>query len=242
MSRIYGQITDINHDKIRDFFEKRFDKDHPLASIMLRNAEDHVADKRNAKEKELVDRLLIGTKTPFTVLDVGSGLGRWATNLLDRIQCYDGVDFTQSYIDASRHIFSEYPHIQFYQGLASEIDQQPLQTKSYDLIIVTALMLYMNDIEIEALMQIISRFLAPGGRLYIRESISVMDQRLTLKDFHSDELNADYNAIYRTTQQYENVFHAHLQHCELQSSDLMLDATLGAREETNQRYWFFVKK
>lgn len=239
MSRIYGETADINHEKIRDFFEKRFDKDHPLSSVMLRNSEDHIAENRNHNEKILMDRLLADAKKPLSVLDIGCGMGRWATNLLDRIAVYDGVDFTTSYVDASNELFKDYPHIRFYQGLASEIDQQPLQLAHYDLIIIAGLLIYMNDNDVNKLMNITDQLLADDGMFYIRESISVIDQRLTLKDFHSDELNADYNAIYRTTAEYEKIFDTHLHHLKLQSSGLMLDKTLGAREETNQRHWFF---
>lgn len=239
MSRIYGETADINHEKIRDFFEKRFDKDHPLSSVMLRNSEDHIAERRNQNEKVLLDRLLSDVKKPLSILDIGCGMGRWATNLLDRIAVYDGVDFTSSYVTASNEMFKDYPHIRFYQGLASEIDQLPLQLAHYDLIIVAGLLIYMNDNDVVKLMNIIDKLLAKEGLLYIRESISVMDQRLTLKDFHSDELNADYNAIYRTTEDYEEIFAAHLHGLNVASSGLMLDKTLGAREETNQRHWFF---
>lgn len=239
MSRIYGETADINHEKIRDFFEKRFDKDHPLSSVMLRNSEDHIAENRNHNEKILMDRLLADAKKPLSVLDIGCGMGRWATNLLDRIAAYDGIDFTTSYVEAANKIFKDFPHIRFYQGLASEVGQQPLQLPHYDLIIVAGLMMYMNDSDVLKLIQSIDKLLGVDGFLFMRESISVMDQRLTLKDFHSDELNADYNAVYRTTTEYEKIFDMHLHHLKLQSSGLMLDKTLGAREETNQRHWFF---
>lgn len=239
MSRIYGETADINHEKIRDFFEKRFDKDHPLSSVMLRNSEDHIAEKRDQNEQHLMNRLLSDVSQPLSILDIGCGMGRWAANLHDRIALYDGVDFTTSYVEASNQLFKDYPTIRFYQGLASEVDQQPLQAASYDLIIVAGLLIYMNDSDVVKLVDIINKLLAKDGRLYIRESISVIDQRLTLKDFHSEELNADYNAIYRTSEDYEKIFDTHLHHLKLQSTGLMLDKTLGAREETNQRHWFF---
>lgn len=34
--------------------------------------------------------------------------------------------------------------------------------------------------------------------IYILDTISVLDTRLTLKNFYSSELESDYNAIYRT--------------------------------------------
>lgn len=51
----------------------------------------------------------------------------------------------------------------------------------------------------------ISRRMKSGSQIYLRESISVMGQRLTLSNFYSEELQSEYCAIYRTPEEYLNI-------------------------------------
>ena len=43
---------------------------------------------------------------------------------------------------------------------------------------------------------------ASNKTIYIRETLSFLETRLTLKDFFSENLEADYNAIYRTDDEF----------------------------------------
>lgn len=71
--------------------------------------------------------------------------------------------------------------------------------------------------------------------LYIQESISLMEGRLTLNKFESKDLKTDYSAIYRTKQEYEEYFKTNA--FNIIKTDLLLDNKSGAREETNAQYW-----
>ena len=64
-----------------------------------------------------------------------------------------------------------------------------------------------------------------------------MDSRLTLKDFYSDELETDYNAIYRTENEYREFFQK-LNCNEIHSSVVFKE--LNKRSET--QYMSFVMK
>ena len=238
-TRIYGTKSTIEASKVKRFFEARFSKENPLASVMLRGQSgDDVAEKRNRKEQELLLSLLDTTK-PLHVLDIGCGMGRVYANLKDYIASYDGVDFAENYIEAANQMFGG-QDVAFYQMSATDLDKSKLR-QTYNTIIITGLCVYLNDEDIAILINEINNLLEIGGSVYFRESISVMENRLTLKDFPSTELNADYNAIYRTSAEYEQFFKDHLQGFKIQSTDLLLDEELGARKETNQRYWFMIK-
>lgn len=239
MSRIYGQKESIDSKKVNAFFEKRFSRENPLASVMLRGDEnDGIAEKRDQNENWLLTSLLhINGKV--SVLDIGCGLGRWATNMANRLEFYDGIDFARSYVDAANESFQDNDTVNFYQMSATDIDKGKLHSACYDLLIINGLNVYLNDEDVDTLVKTLPTFCHAGSKIYFRESVSLMPHRLTLKDFPSDELNSEYNAIYRTTQEYEEYFLKYLTDFKCTKSDLLLTKELGSREETNQRFWFF---
>ena len=236
--RIYDKKVSIDTNKVHEFFEKRFIKSNPIASVMLSgNVHDGVAEKRNQNETELLLGLL-NYSEPFKILDLGCGLGRLADNLISHIDFYDGIDFTRNYIDVANSKYLDNSNVNFYHMSAVQPNVAILIRK-YNLITITALMLYLNDDEIDVMMGSLFKYTKNKSQIYIRESISILHQRLTLKDFHSEELNVDYNAIYRTKIEYENFFLKHLfsQGFKIVTSGLFLKGELVNREETNQMYW-----
>jgi hypothetical protein len=104
--------------------------------------------------------------------------------------------------------------------------------------------MYINDDQLEKLYYNINIFTQNGSFLYIQDTISLLETRLTLKDFDSEELKTKYNAIYRTNTEYESLFNKHLPEFKLvkNGTELLLDKNSGAREETNARYWCFRKE
>ena len=66
------------------------------------------------------------------------------------------------------------------------------------------------------------------------EPVSCMDVRLTLKDFYSEGLEADYNAIYRTPKEYLNAFE-NLNCNKIFSDDIFKD--LSDHSETKYMYF-----
>ena len=67
------------------------------------------------------------------------------------------------------------------------------------------------------------------------EPVSCMDVRLTLKDFYSEGLEADYNAIYRKPDEYLEVFE-NLNCNKIFADDIFKD--LSDHSET--KYMYFV--
>lgn len=233
--RIYNEPVRIDPQKINLFFEKRFSKDNTLASVMLRANEDGIAEKRNDNEV-LVFQSLVKPVGEYSILDIGCGLGRWVDNLRGNIAHYDGIDFTRQYIDSARNMYSQCPQASFHHMSALDMDRSKLAS-SYDIIIITALCLYLNDEDINHLFATLSDYTHANSLIYLRESVSVLPGRLTLKDFPSEELHVEYNAIYRTSAEYEKMLRKNIASCEILSTELLLTKELGAREETNQRYW-----
>ena len=91
--------------------------------------------------------------------------------------------------------------------------------------------MYINDSELSKIFEMY-RNLSPEY-IYLQESVSIMETRLTLKDFESKEMNVNYSAIYRTSEEYEKYFDGF----DIIDTGLLLNEKNGSREETNARWW-----
>lgn len=72
----------------------------------------------------------------------------------------------------------------------------------FDIVIITGVLIYFNDDTIKKMIKDLNSLCASNKTIYIRETLSFLETRLTLKDFFSENLEADYNAIYRTDDEF----------------------------------------
>jgi SAM-dependent methyltransferase len=239
IGRIYGEKTDIDSESVRTFWNNNAKKDSSLKSVLLGyDFGENSADLHNKKEANIVlDFIGNGKKN---ILDIGCGIGRWAYNLKPVIQKYDGIDFSEEFIKAAGNNFKGVDEIKFYCMSATDIDITKLKEK-YEVIIVAEVSMYINDEGLEKLYNYINNFSQNGSLLYIQDTISLLERRLTLRDFDSKELKTKYSAIYRTKAEYEMLFEKYLPKFKINGTELLLDKESGAREETNARYWRFNK-
>ena len=240
--RIYGAKTVIDSEKIKNFWNNNAKKDSSLKSVLLGyDFGENSADLHNRKETEIVLDFIGSDKK--TVLDIGCGIGRWAYNLKPVIKTYDGIDFSEEFVNAANSNFKDFSEINFYCMPAVEIDTVKLLEK-YDAVIAAEVSMYINDDELHKLYGYINKLTGKGSLLYIQDTTSLLETRLTLKDFDSKELKTKYNAIYRTRAEYETLFGRYLPEFKLKEerTELLLDKDSGAREETNARYWCFRKE
>ncbi|MDR2488587.1 MAG: class I SAM-dependent methyltransferase [Desulfovibrio sp.] len=239
-SRIYGGKIAIDPCRVNTFFEQRACGDNPLASVMVRPAsDDGIAEKRNANEAALV-RALLGGRGLLRVLDLGCGAGRWVANLEGRILSYAGVDFTEQYIRAAGNAYADRKEVTFHHRPVTDLPRAVAERR-YDLVIVNGLCVYLNDEDVEIVLDYAGALLAEGGLLYFRESVATIGERLTLKEFFSRELQTEYNAVYRTPEEYELMFADKLPAFSTLSSGYLLDESTGAYKETNQKHWLLEK-
>jgi len=242
--RFYGKSINVDSGSIKEFWNNNAKKDSSLKSVLLgKDFGANSADLHNQKETKILLDFIGNDKKD--ILDIGCGIGRWAYNLLSIINLYHGIDFSDEFIKAANNSFAKYENIQFFCASAAKIEYENLgMLKKYDLVISTGVSMYINDDELERIYSTINRLTTNGSFLYLQDTTSLLETRLTLKDFYSKELETKYNAIYRTRGEYENFFDKYLSDFELlnNGTDLLLDKESGAREETNARYWCFRKK
>lgn len=235
-TRIYDDIVNIDSETVKQFWDERAKCDDPIKSVLLGSAQSSGA-LRNKKEYQIL-QTCIDADEKISILDIGCGLGRWGDNLKEKASVYHGVDFSSEYVQAAQKNFKDYPNLQFFNMSATDLDSSVLLDK-YDLVIMTGVVMYINDDKLPNLFEKINEINA--NAIYFQESVSLLPTRLTLKDFDSDDLDSKYSAIYRTSQEYEGIMKKKLPEFKIKKTDLLLDESTGARKETNARFWFLEK-
>lgn len=232
-TRVYTDKINIDNNSTKEFWQKRANNINNLQTVLL--GSDNTGSEqniRNENEKRIVEKIIEKIQNPG-ILDIGCGIGRWAENLQNKFEYYVGVDFSEGFINYASKKFTNFSNVKFYNNSILNLDKDIL-TSRFNLIICTGvLIMYINDENISNIFKAF-RQVSPEY-LYIQESISLMEGRLTLNKFESKDLKTDYSAIYRTKQEYEEYFKTNA--FNIIKTDLLLDNKSGAREETNAQYW-----
>lgn len=206
--RITEKVTDIDYQKTKDFFKKRaakFSQDNPYSVTMYQDNNKELVRERNQKEIEKLCPLLC-LDSDSKVLDVACGIGRWADSLPENIREYCGVDFSRELI-AIANQRNNRAHFHFYEGAANEIESvlRVNEKGKFNTILLVGILIYLNDNELGGTLEQIERICEKHAVICIREPVGIKG-RLTLKDFYSDELKDNYNAIYRTRRELQQYF------------------------------------
>ena len=238
-TRVYGCRVGLECTDVRDFFDKQAIKHEGSLAAVTMQTQD-IAEMRDVSEYEKVfNKFSINNSSK--VIDLGCGIGRWARWFLGKVKNYDGIDFSNECIKVAKEKFEQVGFCFYYWDLRELSDFKSFNTDGYDLFIINGTFMYLNDKEVENVLAFLSTIMSNGSQIYLRESISVIDSRLTLKNFYSDELETSYNAIYRTDDEYLKLFNRFLNSVgfRLRESALLLNDVLNHREETNQKYYLF---
>lgn len=233
-TRVYADKIEIDNDSTKEFWENRANNINNLQTVLLGSDKTGIEQNtRNEHEKLIVESIVKQIKKP-RILDIGCGIGRWAENLVNQFDYYAGVDFSEGFIDYASKKFGNNENIKFYNSSILELDDTILSS-NFNFIICTGVLMYINDANISKIFDFLKRIASNHIYIYIQESISLMENRLTLNQFESKDLKTNYNAIYRTKKEYEEYFKTN--GFDIIKTDLLLDNKSGAREETNAQYW-----
>lgn len=199
MSRIAGDRVALNRSEVADFFEQRarkFTAATPLTAILYQDNQPEIAARRDALERERVLPLLALTGAE-RVLDVGCGIGRWGTAISERVATYHGIDASPSLIELAR-AYCRRDNAFFHAAGVDDLTDQWLAAHGpFDRVICSGILIYLDDQQVASLLAALSRRLAPGAIVYVREPMGLKG-RLTLASEWSTELQARYSAIYRS--------------------------------------------
>lgn len=243
-NRLIDQQVNIDSNDVLDFFESRAtDKNnsHHLVMTMYQSVELAIA--RDNHEKSLIiPKLQLSANS--NILDIGCGNGRWYASLQDDKLFYTGIDFSPSLIAIAKNKYIQNNRCRFYVKKATDIHPELTANTGtpFTHIIISGVLLYLNDEEIVLLFQRLDKITQSGTIIYIREPIAT-ESRLTLKEHWSEELQSQYSAIYRTSKEllsllsladnefpYEEIYSGHV-----------FPEHLNNRNETQQHYYILKK-
>ena len=232
-TRIKNKSVDIKINSTKEFWQTRVQNGYNLKTVLLNEeVNDDVIKNRNIKESNLVKSFLDPNKK-YKILDIGCGIGRWVENLFIYIDQYTGIDYTDGFIKLAKNKYKQ-TNLEFIQMSATDINISLLRD-NYDLSILTGICMYINDKDLPNLFLTINNL--TNDIIYLQESVSLTEGRLTLDNFYSNNLRQNYSAIYRTIPEYENLLIQYCTNFKLLASGLLLDNKTGNRKETNASYW-----
>lgn len=234
----------INRSAVENFFELRAKKAEQLGPIRAVIYQDHhpdLAERRDAAEKSLLLPKLDLTAQD-RVLDLGCGTGRWADIVASQVQNYHGADLSPGLVAIARKRLQTVPQARFSVCAADEISLARLaETEPFSRVLSFGLMIYLNDDEVRSVLHAIVAVAAHRCRVVLREPIAV-ESRLSIVDHFSEDLDQEYNAIYRTQEEMFAMTGDTLGISGfrlLECGDVYADAGLNNRSDTRQRWYVY---
>lgn len=242
--RIKREKVDIDYDKTKIFFEargKKYNEEHPYVTTMYQDQHPQLTDERNREETAKILPQLQLDETS-RVLDLGCGIGRWADCIPASVAFYLGIDFSESLIQIARSRNAK-NNFAFQQMSLSDFGAyyRSISLPPFNRLIIAGVFTYLNDEDVENVLRFLEDILSPEAIVYIREPVGI-HERLTLKDFYSQELAHDYNVIYRSVEEYRHLIKERCPAFVMMQEEFLFDTpALNNRKETSQ-YYFILRK
>ncbi len=244
--RIKSSAADISTESVKEFYEQRassYTGGNFYNITMLQDKNPSFSEERHqAETTKLLPKMKIDEDS--CVLDLACDAGKWLYVLPDNITKYRGIDFSAGMIEIASSKNTR-ANAKFFTGSVLDADKILADEKgNFNRVMIIGSLMYLNDDDIVSLFRMLPEMMTDhGGLICIKASIGV-DYRLTLKDFYSEELKNDYNAIYRTRDEYTKLFADALIPAGFTVTDegfMFDDSRLNNRKETTQ-YYFILER
>lgn len=231
----------IDKEAVADFFNQRAEKIPTLGdvqAVIYQDKQPDLAIRRDLAEKSKLLPLL-QLNGEQRVLDVGCGTGRWAGDLLPLSSWYHGIDACEGLVRHAQEKFYSFHHARFTTIEANLLSLEALnEAQPFDRILCAGVLIYLNDDEVQNVLQSMATALAPGGLILLREPFGI-EKRLTVHEHYSSDMEQTYNAIYRTRTEVECFLHHAMPEPEfyvIGFGDVYEETTLNNRSDTKQQW------
>lgn len=208
--RIYQNKIAIDDAAVKDFYNQRAAMaEDPLGAVFLGKQDDTVLEEKNTyTEKNIIPKLKINHDT--RVLDLGCGIGRMAAFILPRCGFYCGVDFSEKMVEKARKYCASISDAASFQIHCMSVSEAVLAKKEllgtpFNVTLLSGVLMYLNDNDVQQIMQALPTLMTQQCIIYWGDPVG-LDKRLTLKNYFSDSFQTEYSAIYRTTEEYLELF------------------------------------
>lgn len=241
--RINKEKVNIQYSDTKKFFANRANKyqdDNPYSVTMYQDNNPNLVKQRNEKEISfLLPKLQLSDNSK--ILDIACGIGRWGDAISNEIQKYVGIDFSKELINIAKNRNTR-SNFYFYEGSAINLEDVVRKNENdvlFNIILMIGLQIYLNDIDLSNLFEQVCHLSSEHTIICLREPIAIKE-RLTLKEFYSEELKENYNAIYRTYSEHKKYYDDYFiknGFMIVEEGFLFTETQMNNRKETEQYYW-----
>lgn len=228
----------IDPNKVKSFWEGRSEKwgKLPFESIANLEEKEELLAMKLALEQEKIMPLL-PLKSHMTVLDLGAGVGQWTFRFAPLVKHVTAVEYMDSFAEIGRVEAKKrgLTNVEFIHSAAENYTSEA----AFDVVFISGLFVYLNPDQAQTLMDHLPRLVKKDGILLLRDGTSILDKAYTINNRYSDILSEQYSALYRTRDEYIQLFHQSGFH--LIQDDQVFDegCPLNKFAETRLRYYLF---
>ena len=195
----------LDQKKIKQFWDDRAKTYDSLAFESIANLEEDPENLR-IKIKLETDKVFnwIGDIHGLRILDLGAGVGQWAFRFIDHgAKSVKAVEYSAdlAMIGTREAKARGINNLDFIVSPAEEF----VSSETFDIIFISGLFVYMNDDQADKLMLNIKRLFTPDTFIILRDGTGI-NNRHEINNKLSEHLKTVYSAIYRTRQEYINIF------------------------------------
>lgn len=208
--RIYSQKVDIKTEYTKHFYDNRAKKieemENPYVAVLLGDQNPQHAIAWNKFEKDtILPQLHIRKDT--VLLDIGCGIGRWAESVIPICGGYVGTDFSEEMIKLAEQRCDFAGEIHKFLNLSFQETVKRKFERKFGCAIICGVCMYINDADLKRCFDGLLDLLDEHCVLYLTETVA-LETRLTLDHLPSDALEANYDVIYRTPDEYRAYYKA----------------------------------
>lgn len=195
----------IDPDKVRQFWERRAGDYGRLQWESVANLEQD-EEKLKLKIHEEIAKVTawLPSLRGRSVLDLGSGIGQWSLRFCQwgaaRVVAVEYVE-ELGRIACSQAQHQGINNIEFVTSSVEEFETE----ERFDLLFISGLFLYLNDLQLAAVIERLPRLLRPNSLVMLRDSVGIQG-RYEIHDRYSEHLGSNYSAIYRTRDFFVDAF------------------------------------
>jgi len=229
----------MDKEKIKQFWIGRSKTvDVPrLESQVNFQTDAEIADLYIKNEIEVINTQLSLSNNNILV-DLGAGNGRFSLLFAPKVRSIVAVEYIKDFTDAIIKQAKErgFSNIEVINSPAEDFCKENFA----DIVFVSGLLSFLDYEQYNQIIKNISKTLKKDGILFLRETISVLKEEFIVDKF-SEELNAHYCSIYRTSKQHIDALNKE-QFKLLKYGPFFEDGSiLNKRVETRLHYFVFTK-
>jgi precorrin-6B methylase 2 len=230
----------MNREEVKRFWSERAKVTETPRSESKVNFESDakMADMRVEAEASLLNSEL-RLKSDDVLVDLGAGNGRFSLLFAPKVHKVTAVEYIKDFSDDIK----EQAKMRGIENI--EVINSPAEDFCRDnyasVVFISGLLIYLDHEQYYKTISNVSKTLKQGGRLFVREPVSVLREEFIVDKF-SEELGTHYCSLYRTCGQHIEAFEKYQFRFEKSAPFFEDGSVLNKRLETRLYYFCFVKE